>query len=292
MALSTKTLGYLETHCGGFPAGKTAVITGATGGIGLKTAEILLRMGAGVILACRNAEKAGKVREQFLDEFPGADIRIMELDLADLHSVRAFAEALPEVDIFINNAGVYHHPGEKTADGFQLVMGTNYLGVYELSELLIPKMLEWNREVVYINTVSIAHRVAKVHLNHFQDDRWSYPRSKLCLARYTTELARRCTGTSIHVYMSHPGIAVTGIAAHAYKRLYRLAGLSPFNTPEKSALAAAWILTHEVPEGSVVGPRGFLYAWGTPGINRPCARAGQEIEPLLEYTAELLEGKI
>lgn len=291
MALSTTTLRYLKTRCGGSLAGTTAVVTGATGGIGLKTAEILLRMGAGVILACRNREKAGQVREQFLAEFPGADIRIMDLDLADLRSVRAFAEALPEADVFINNAGVYHRPGEKTADGFQLVMGTNYLGVYELSELLIPKMLGWNREVTYINTVSIAQWAAAVHLDHFQDDRWSYPRSKLCLARYTTELARRCAGTNIHVYMSHPGIAVTGIAAHAYRRLYRLAGLSPFNTPEKSALAAAWILTHEVPEGSVVGPRGFLYAWGTPGINRACKKAGEDIEPLMEYTEKLLEGK-
>ncbi len=291
MSLSAKTVRYLRRHCGGSLAGKTVLITGATSGIGLKTAEILLYLGAEIIMACRNGQKAAGIREQLMAEYPDARIRTMRLDMADFHSIDAFAEQLPDVDVFINNAGVYRHPGEKTADGFQLVIGTNYLGVYRLSEKILPKLEACGHDVVYINTISIVYKTARVNFSRFQDDRGSYPRSKLCLARYTCSLARRCKGTNVHVLMSHPGIAVTGIAAHAYRRLYRLAPLSPFNTPEKSALAAAWILTHTVPEGSVVGPKGFLNIWGYPGINRRSRKISQDIEPLLDYTGKLVKEK-
>ena len=288
MSLSEKTIRYLREECRCSLEGKTAAITGASGGIGLKTAEILVYLGAAVIMACRNPEKAERVRRQLVAEYPRADIRILPLDLADFCSVDAFAETLPDVDVFINNAGVFHRPGRKTRDGFDLVMGTNYLGVYRLSEKLLPRLLECGHEVVYINTVSIVHKTGKVDFRHFSDSRGAYSRSKICLARYSLHLAEKYAGTNIHVVMSHPGIAITSIAKHVFGPLYVLAKIAPFNSAEKSSLAAAWILSHPVPDGSVVGPNRMLCIWGYPGINRPCPKASREIEPLIAFTDRLL----
>ena len=133
---------------------------------------------------------------------------------------------------------------EKTKDGFDLVMGTNYLGVYRLGEKLLPRFLECGHEVVYINTISIIHKIAKVDLRHFNDSRGAYARSKLCLARYTHALAEKYAGTNIRIVMSHPGIAITSIARHVFGPLYLLAEIAPFNSVEKSSLTAAWILSH------------------------------------------------
>ena len=287
MSLARKTIRYLDRSCRVSLAGKTVLITGAGSGIGYKTAEIMLYLGASVIMACRNLPKAENARRQLLADYPGSDIRIMPLDLADFRSIDSFAANLPDADVFINNAGVFHLPGKKTADGFPMVMGVNYLGVYRLSEKALPLLRERGRETVWINTVSFVHRLAKVDFSRFFDDRGSYPRSKLCLARYTRFLADRYRGTNIRVYQIHPGIALTPIAGHVFPRLYRLAPLSPFNSPEKSSLSPAWILSRQVPEGSLVGPKGFLNIWGYPGINRPCRRAGKEIEPLIRFTESL-----
>ena len=88
--------------------------------------------------------------------------------------------------------------------------------------------------------------------------------------------------------MSHPGIAITSIARHVFGPLYLLAKIAPFNSAEKSSLAAAWILSHPVSDGSVVGPNRLLCGWGYPAINRPCRKASQDIGPLIDRTEELL----
>ena len=291
MSLSEKTILYLKKECSCSLRGKTVAITGASGGIGLKTAETMIFLGAAVIMACRNQEKAEAARRQLLQDYPQAEIRILPLDMADFSSVDAFAEALPDVDVFINNAGVFYRPGLKTRDGFDLVMGTNYLGVYRLSEKLLPRFLECGHEVVYINTISLIHKAAKVDFRHFSDSRGAYARSKLCLARYSHYLAEKYAGTNIRVVMSHPGIAITSIAKHVFGPLYVLAEIAPFNSAEKSSLSAAWILSHPVPDGSVVGPNRLLCGWGYPEINRPCPKAAREIEPLIAYTERILAEK-
>ena len=286
MSLSDKTVSYICRHCPCSLTGKTVLITGGNSGIGFKTAETMLFLGASVILACRNAEKAEAARQKLLADYPAGDIRVMLLDLADFRSIDAFVDRLPDVDVFINNAGLFHHPHQKTADGFELVMGTNYIGVHYLSERVLPIFRQCGHEVVYLNTVSIIHKVARVNYSRFFADRNAYSRSKLCLARYTAHLAEQYAGTNIRVYMIHPGLAVTPIASHICGGMYTLAKLLPINSAEKSSLAAVWLLSHDVPVGSVVGPSHIFGGWGYPGINRPCRRALCGVEPLIAFTKE------
>ncbi len=265
------------------------LITGANSGVGFKTAETMAYLGASVIMACRNLEKASAARDKLLADYPEADIRVTRLDMADFASIDAFAEQLPDVDVFINNAGLFHRRGEKTKDGFDLVMGTNYIGVYYLSEKILPKLAASGREVVYINTISIIHKVARVKLSRFDDSRGAYARSKLCLARYSRYLAEKYRDTNVRVYMVHPGIAKTPIASHFLGGMDALSKIVPINSAEKSSLAAAWILSHDVPDAGVVGPNKIFGGWGYPKLNRTCRRAKRDIEPLVEFTKEQIE---
>ena len=265
------------------------LITGANSGVGFKTAEIMIYLGAAVVMACRSAEKAEAARGKLLEDYPDADIRFAQLDLADFISIDAFAERLPEVDVFINNAGLFHRRGEKTKDGFDLVMGTNYIGVYYLGEKVLPKLAESGREVVYINTISIIHKVARVRYSRFDDSRGAYARSKLCLARYSRHLAEKYKAANIRVYMTHPGIALTPIASHFLGGMDALSKIVPINSAEKSSLAAAWILSHDVPDGGIVGPNKVFGVWGYPKLNRTCRRVKRNIGPLIEFTEDLIE---
>ncbi|MBO7666677.1 MAG: SDR family NAD(P)-dependent oxidoreductase [Clostridia bacterium] len=289
MGLSKKTVKFLSKKCTRSLAGKTVLITGANSGVGYKTAEILIYLGARVIMACRSLEKASSAREKLLEEYPDADIRVMRLDIADFSSIDSFANELPDVDAFINNAGVFHRPGEKTKDGFEMVMGTNYMGVYYLGEKVLPKLERCGHDVVYINTISIIHKVAKVRFDRFFSEKGAYSRSKLCLARYSEYLARKYSGTNISVFMSHPGITITQIASHVFGRIYFLAKITPFNSTEKSSLSAAVILAGDVPEGSVVGPGKLFGGWGYPKVNKKCKRALRDIDPLIEFTQNAVE---
>ena len=291
MGLSDKTKKFIEESCGCSLAGKTVLITGANSGIGFKTAETMVYKGASVIMACRNRERAEKARDQLLADYPEADIRIMMLDLADLDSIDAFAEQLPDVDVFVNNAGLFHRPGQKTKQGFEMVIGTNYLGPYYLCEKVLPKLRECGHDVVLVNTISIVHKIARVDYGRFFQERGAYFRSKLCLARYTEHLAKECEGTNVHVYMNHPGLAITPIASHIFGGMYSLAKIVPINSAEKSSLSVAWLLSNAVPEGSVVGPDRLFGGWGYPEINRKSRRAQRDIEPLLEFSREEIAKK-
>ena len=289
MGLSKKTVKFLSKKCTRSLADKTVLITGANSGVGYKTAEILIYLGARVIMACRSAEQANAAREKLLSEYPNADIRVMSLDISDFDSIDEFADELPDVDAFINNAGVFMHPGETTKQGFDLVMGTNYIGVYYLSEKILPKLARLGHGVAYINTISIIHKVAKVRFDRFFSEKGAYSRSKLCLARYSEYLFRKYSGTNISVFMSHPGITITQIASHVFGRIYFLAKIMPFNSTEKSSLSAAVILAGDVPEGSVVGPGKLFGGWGYPKVNKKCRRDLRDIDPLIEFTQNAVE---
>lgn len=290
MALSKKTIKYIKKNCNCDLSGKTVLVTGANSGVGFKTVETLVYLGASVIMACRNSSKAEAARNSLLIDYPDADIKLMSLDISDFDSIDSFVEEVGgEVDVFVNNAGVFHHPGKNTKNGLPMVIGTNFFGVYYLSEKLLPKLHASGKEVIYINTISLIHKFAKIDYQHFYDNKNEYSRSKLCLARYTEYLARVYKNSNIHILMNHPGMAITQIAAHVFGKLYWIADYVPFNSAEKSSLSVVWILSHKVEDGSVIGPNKGFGGWGYPQVNKKVKRALKGIDELVEFTKEAVK---
>ncbi|MBR4761193.1 MAG: SDR family NAD(P)-dependent oxidoreductase [Clostridia bacterium] len=301
MALSKKTKKWIRKNCPPSLAGKTVLITGANSGVGFKSAEEAVYLGAKVIMACRNTEKADAARDELLREYGGAEIEIMPLDLASFSSIEAFAARLEsertDIDVFLNNAGVFHKPNSRTADGFELVTGTNYLGAFRLCEEVLPYLATLPHKVIYINTVSIIHKIAKIDYGDFFHKKnyknlSVYAASKLCLARYTFYKARALEGGNVSLVMSHPGIAITPLGINAYGetvgRLAKMFG-GIFNSPEKSALSLLYIISNEPPAGTLAGPDRLFGGWGYPRQNRVYKKVKTGGKELADFTKKLLK---
>lgn len=301
MAVSEKTKRWLEQNCLPDLSGKRVLITGATSGVGLKTAELLIYLKASVIMACRNTEKAERIRAELKNEYPQAEIRIMRLDLADFNSIDGFVSEIKrneiDIDVFLNNAGVFRKPGERTEQGFDMVLGTNYLGLFYLTESILPYLKKLPHEVLYINTVSIIHKVASEKYEAcFRGEKTGslslYGCSKLCLSKYTYELAKISEGSNIRVLMNHPGIAITPLGVNAFgatvKHLSNVFGWV-FNSPEKSALALPLIMSKNIPAGSIIGPNKFFGGWGYPKVNRVCRKVKTGARGLIVFTKKEID---
>ncbi|MGB8365303.1 MAG: oxidoreductase [Rhizomicrobium sp.] len=207
-------------------SGKTAIVTGATSGIGKETARVLAGKGAKVILAVRNTVKGRSVADDIRKSLPQADIFVRRLDLASLSSVKAFADSCLQdearLDILVNNAGVMFPPYTKTEDGFELQMGTNHLGHFALAGRLLP-LLKATHESRIAVVSSLAHTRGKID---FEDMQWerrpfntqqAYCDSKLANLYFTLELARRlkARGDNIIVAAAHPGWTKTELQRHS-----------------------------------------------------------------------------
>jgi NAD(P)-dependent dehydrogenase (short-subunit alcohol dehydrogenase family) len=196
--------------------GRVAVVTGANTGLGLDTAKVLAAHGASVVLAVRDVEKGKQAAAGFA---AGADVTVQELDLASLESVRAASAdlhaTLPKIDLLINNAGVMYPPRQTTRDGFELQFGTNHLGHFAFTGLLLDLLLPVAGSRV-VTVASIAHRLrASIH---FDDLQWensydrvaAYGQAKLANLMFSYALQRRLAahGTTAAV-AAHPGVART-----------------------------------------------------------------------------------
>ena len=182
-------------------SGKVTIVTGANSGIGWDTAVSFAKKGTTVIMACRSLEKGQAALEQLKAEVPSADVELMQLDLASLDSVRSFAEAFQarydRLDLLINNAGIMMVPYGKTEDGFEKQLGTNHLGHFALTGLLIDTILATPGARV-VNVSSAGHRMGSMAFDDlmFEDGegysgRSAYGRSKLANLLFTYELQRR-----------------------------------------------------------------------------------------------------
>jgi NAD(P)-dependent dehydrogenase (short-subunit alcohol dehydrogenase family) len=203
--------------------GRTAVITGANTGLGYETAAALAAKGARVVLAVRNIEKGKAAAILIGRRTPGADVAIQQLDLGSLASVREAAEALraehQAIDLLINNAGVMYPPKETTEDGFELTFGTNHLGHFALTGLLLDRLLPVSGSRV-VTVSSIGHRINAAI--HFDDLHWerrysrvgAYGQSKLANLLFTYELQRRLTGEQTSALAAHPGGSDTELMRH------------------------------------------------------------------------------
>ncbi|HEY4624738.1 MAG TPA: oxidoreductase, partial [Blastococcus sp.] len=198
--------------------GRTVVVTGATSGLGRATAQALASAGASVVLAVRDLDR-GRAAAAGM---PG-QVDVRPLDLADLASVRAFADAWTgPLDVLVNNAGIMMVPAGRTADGFELQFGTNHLGHFALTNLLLPHVTDR-----VVTVASGAHRAGVIDLDdlNWQRRRYSperaYGQSKLANLLFTLELQRRLTeaGSAVRALAAHPGWAATNLQSHTGNRV-------------------------------------------------------------------------
>jgi NAD(P)-dependent dehydrogenase (short-subunit alcohol dehydrogenase family) len=271
-------------------AGRTAVVTGANSGLGLAAAWALAGAGAGVVLACRNLEKGEEALASIRAGVPGAAIDLRELDLSSLDSVRAFAESFRAdyegLDLLINNAGVMAPPRRETADGFELQFGTNHLGHFALTGLLLGEMRE--RDDARVVTVSsTAHKFGRISFDNLDGERhyfrWrAYGQSKLANILFARELDRRlrAAGSNVKSLAAHPGYASTNLQTAAPplldRTLMRVTNLLVGQSPEMGALPELYAATRPNLDGGLfIGPDGFEEQRGHPRVVSP-VRAGRD----------------
>ncbi|CAN6446175.1 unnamed protein product [Victoria cruziana] len=226
---SNSTAEQVTEKCCLFPNQLTAIITGATSGIGAETARVLGKRGLRIVIPARNAKSAGEMKAKIHKENPEVEIIVMELDLSSFASIRRFCSAflssgLP-LNILINNAGMYCSNLQFTEDNFEMCFSTNYLGHFLLTEMLVGRMIETavetGEEGRIINVSSVIHRWAKREAFEFYDmltphnynGTRAYAQSKLANILHAKELARllKARNARVTVNSVHPGIVKTGI---------------------------------------------------------------------------------
>ncbi|MGQ0479817.1 MAG: oxidoreductase [Pseudonocardia sp.] len=273
--------------------GRTIVVTGANSGLGLVTATALAAAGARVVCACRDVAKghaavAGK---------PG-ELEVRPLDLADLSSVRTFADGVGHaVDVLINNAGLMAVPHRRTADGFEMQFGTNHLGHFALTGLLLPRVTD---RVVTLS--SFMHRIGRIRLDNLNGERgyqrWlAYGQSKLANLMFAYELQHRlvAAGSPVRSMAAHPGYASTNLQSRTESIQDRLMGLGNLvfaQSAEMGALPTLFAATvPDLPGGSFIGPGGPGEMRGHP---RPVGSSGashdHEVQQRLWEESERLTG--
>jgi NAD(P)-dependent dehydrogenase (short-subunit alcohol dehydrogenase family) len=202
-------------------SGRTAVVTGASAGLGLRTAQVLAARGAHVVLACRNVDKAGRAASQITAESPGAEASVVRLDLTSQSSVRGAAEEIrarfSRLDLLINNAGVMDIPLQRTEDGFELTLATNHLGPFALTGRLLDRLAAGAR---IVTVSSVSHRGGSIDFADLQAERHyvparAYAQSKLANLLFTYELDRRlrAAGARAAALACHPGVVYTDLFA-------------------------------------------------------------------------------
>lgn len=264
--------------------GKRVVITGANSGLGLQTAVGLAKKGAEVILACRS-EQRGREAEQKVRSLTDTErVEMRLLDLASLESVREFASGLTgPVHILVNNAGVMATPKSFTADGFELQFGTNHLGHFALTGLLLPNLHEAGAARV-VTLSSLAHKRGRIDFDDLQSERgyrrWgAYGQSKIANLYFMVELDRlaRAAGWDLASVAAHPGLANTNLTASmqtptmldVFAGFFRLMGQSD----AAGALPTLYAATSpDVRGGDYYGPSGPGETRGVPRLVAPAAR--------------------
>jgi NAD(P)-dependent dehydrogenase (short-subunit alcohol dehydrogenase family) len=273
-------------------AGRIVIVTGANSGLGQVTARELARVGATTILAVRNTAKGTQAAAAMT-----GNVEVRELDLQDLDSVRAFADRVDHVDVLINNAGIMAVPYAQTADGFESQIGTNHLGHFALTNLLLPRITD---RVVTVS--SFVHLMGYVSL---KDLNWksrpysawlAYGQSKLANLLFTSELQRRldAAGSTVKSYAAHPGYSATNLQGHRGRRVAdtlmslgnRLATDADFGA--RQTLYAA---SRDLPGDTFIGPRFGMRGSTGRSPRSPLARDAEKAAGLWELSEQLTDVK-
>jgi NAD(P)-dependent dehydrogenase (short-subunit alcohol dehydrogenase family) len=258
---------------------RTAVITGANTGLGYETASALAAKGAHVVLAVRNLDKGKAAADLISARTPGASVALQELDLTSLESIRGAAEQLrssyDEIDLLINNAGVMMTPKSTTNDGFELQFGTNHLGHFAFTGLLLDRVLAAPGSRV-VTVSSVGHRFARgIRFDDLQWDRdysrvGAYGQAKLANLMFTYELQRRLTGTNTIAAAAHPGSSNTELARNTpapIRRAFNVVAPLLTQGADMGALPTLRAATDPgVLGGQYFGPDGFAEQRGHPKV--------------------------
>ncbi len=277
-------------------AGKTVIVTGGNSGIGYEAAQQFARKNAATILACRSLDKANAAAGQIVASYPGSIVEVMALDLSSLASIREFADAFHQsnrkLDVLVNNAGVMALPYRKTVDGFEMQFGTNHLGHFALTGLLLDVLLATDGARV-VNVASGAHRMGRIRFDDLQWERgyykwFAYGQSKLANLLFTFELQRRidAAGAKLLAVACHPGYAATNLQAagprmNGSSMMESLWGRLNGAFAQSAAMGALPTLyaatSREVRGGDYIGPDGFAEMWGHP-TKVTCSAAAKDAE--------------
>jgi NAD(P)-dependent dehydrogenase (short-subunit alcohol dehydrogenase family) len=270
--------------------GRTVVVTGANSGLGLVTARELARVGAKVIVAVRDLDKGTAAAETM----PGGIVEVRKLDLQNLASVHEFADTVETVDVLVNNAGIMAVPLARTVDGFESQIGTNHLGHFALTNLLLPKISD---RVVTVS--SMMHWIGRINL---RDLNWkarpysawlAYGQSKLANLLFTSELQRRliASGSPVRALAAHPGYSATNLQGHSGKRFgsaVAAAGNRFLATDVAfGARQTLYAVSQDLPGDSFIGPR--FGQWGPTGTvgRSPLARRTDTQRALWDLSEQL-----
>ncbi|OCB52081.1 oxidoreductase [Mycobacterium vulneris] len=271
-------------------SGRRVIVTGANSGLGLVTARELARVGAKVTVAVRNLEKGTAAAETMT----GGIVEVRKLDLQDLASVHEFADTVESVDVLINNAGIMAVPLSRTVDGFESQIGTNHLGHFALTNLLLPKISD---RVVTVS--SLMHWIGQISL---RDLNWksrpysawlAYGQSKLANLVFTSELQRRlnASGSQVRALAAHPGYSATNLQGQTGnkfgERMIATANRVFARDATFGARQTLFAASQDVPGDSFIGPRFGQFGPSQPVGRSPLARRADTQKGLWELSEQL-----
>jgi NAD(P)-dependent dehydrogenase (short-subunit alcohol dehydrogenase family) len=275
-------------------SGRTVIVTGANSGLGLVTARELARVGAKTILAVRNTAKGDEAAATIT-----GDVEVRKLDLQDLASVRAFADGVDGADVLVNNAGIMAVPYAQTADGFESQIGTNHLGHFALTNLLLPKITD--RVVTVSSMMHLLGYLSLKDLNWKSRPYFAWPaygQSKLANLLFTSELQRRldAAGSSLKALVAHPGYSATNLQGQTGNRMGTRvwnAGNRIFaTTADFGARQTLYAVSQDLPGNTFVGPRFAMRGpTGPSAFRSPLARDAKKATALWELSEQLTETK-
>jgi NAD(P)-dependent dehydrogenase (short-subunit alcohol dehydrogenase family) len=256
--------------------GRTILVTGANSGLGLRSAEALAARGARILMGCRNQVKAAAAFEAVKNAAADAPPEVVPLDLADLDDVRACADRLTkqldQLDVLMNNAGVMAIPHQRTRQGFEMQFGTNHLGHFALTGLLLPILRRAHPSRV-VTVSSVVHRAARIRFDAWEKNRYSrwfpYLQSKLANLLFTSELQRRAVaaGADLLAVSAHPGYAATNLSsglATVYRVGAKVSDRLVAQPDRMGALPQLHAATMDVRPDDYWGPDGFMERRGWP----------------------------
>jgi NAD(P)-dependent dehydrogenase (short-subunit alcohol dehydrogenase family) len=274
-------------------AGRTAIVTGANAGLGEVTARELARVGAHVVLAVRDTAKGQAAAERMT-----GDVEVRQVDLQDLSSVRRFAEGIDQVDVLVNNAGIMAVPHSLTVDGFESHIGTNHLGHFALTNLLLTKLTD---RVVTLS--SLQHIIGYISFKdlHWQSRPYSgflaYGQSKLANLLFTSELQRRldAVGSPLRALAAHPGWSHTNLQGRSGSRLKDSLVLALDRVVSTDADFGArqtlYAVSQDLPGDTYIGPRFGLWGRTQPIRRTWLAKRASTAAALWELSEQLTGSK-